>query len=86
MFEYKELSNNYWITHDKIKGSFWPFEWIFIKNKYLWIEIETDLLATKYMNYKYSIWIYKNTIFVLSATGIERVIEICNTKRKEIKD
>jgi len=74
MFEYKKKWNYYWITGDKIKGEFWPFIWIFCRNKYIW-NINNSLVdEKKYPWYKYSIWIYNNTLFIIWKYWIENIV------------
>ena len=73
MFEYKKKSSYYWITSDNIKWNFWPFSWIYIKNKYIW-DIDKGLInENKFPGYKYSIWIYNNTLFIIWLNGIEKI-------------
>jgi len=82
MFEYKKKWDYYWITSYKIKGEFWPFVWIFCRNKYLNSPLvplfvgEGNLkeLEKKYPWYKYSFWIYNNTIFIIWKEWIENIL------------
>ena len=76
MFEYKKISDKYWITSNKTKWEFWPFDWIFVKNKYLWDIDKTKIDEKEFTWYKYSIWVYKNSIFVVWLGGIERIVKI----------
>lgn len=74
MFEYKKIDEKYFISSDKIKWYFWPFNWVFVKNKYLW-DIDKSLIDEKsFPGYKYSIWIYNNNLFIIWMKGIEKII------------
>jgi len=82
MFEYTKKWNYYWITSDKIKGEFWPFVWIFSRNKYiisplapflLW-ENDKKKLEKKYPWYKYNYWFTKDKIFIINKNWIENII------------
>lgn len=76
MFEYKKINNNYWITSDKIKWDFWPFKWVFVRNKYLW-EVDKYLIDEKeFPWYKYSIWIWYNNLFIIWLDWIENVLKL----------
>lgn len=72
MFYYKKEKELYYIWADAIKWKFWPFKWIFVKNKYFW-EIEKDF--DKYPAYKYSVWVSKDKVFVVWSKW---VVEILN--------
>lgn len=83
MFYYKKEKDKYYIWSDKIKWKFWPFKWIFCKNKYLtsplvsFIVEKDDLkqLEKKYPWYKYSFWFWENSkIFIIWLEGIEEII------------
>jgi len=73
MFYYEEKNNKYYIWTDKIKWKFWPFSWIYIKNKILW-DFPSKFNTKDYPAYKYSIWIWENKIFVISLLGIQKLI------------
>jgi len=76
MFEYKIESNKYWLTSDKIKWEYWPFDGLFVKNKYLW-DINSSFFDEKeYPGYKYSVWKLKNKLFVIWLEGIVEIIKI----------
>ncbi len=74
MFKYEVKNKQYWIGSDNIKWLFWPFTWIFIKNKYIWDINENMIDENKYPWYKYSIWVRKKEIFIISEKGIEKLI------------
>jgi hypothetical protein len=76
MFNYKIINNNYYISSDTIKGVFWPFSWIFVKNKYLWNIKKWLIDEKKYPWYKYSIWIGKKYIFIIWLKWIEKLEKI----------
>lgn len=76
MFYYEEKNGFYYIFSDKIKWKFWPFLWIFCKNKYLWKISENKELEKKYKWYKFSFWITKNKIFIIWKEGIFEVLEV----------
>ena len=76
MFEYKKNKDKFFIISDKIKWEYWPFEWAFVRNKYLW-DIETSLIdEKKYPGYKYSVWKLKNKLFVIWLEGIVEILKI----------
>lgn len=75
MFYYEEISWEYYIWSDKIKWKYWPFLWIYVKNKIHWKFLD-KIDINKYPWYKYSIWIWSNKMFVIWIDWIDKVIEI----------
>lgn len=76
MFEYKIESDKYWITSNKIKWEFWPFIWVFVKNKYIWNIVEWVIDEKKYPWYKYSVWVWNNNFFIIWKQGIVDVLKL----------
>ena len=77
MFSYKEKNNNYYISSDKIKWNFWPFLWIYVKNKSFWKDIlEIWNLEKNYPNYKYAFGITDNKLFIINLESIEKIINL----------
>ncbi len=80
MFYSKQEKEKYYIWSDKIKWKFWPFIWIYCKNKYLWdYYIDNKqfyLLEKKYPAYKYSFWFLKNKLFIINKKWIEIILDI----------
>ncbi len=74
MFKYKKDKFGYWISSDKINGEFWPFSWVFVKNKYLWNIDKSKVDELKYPWYKYSLWIWKSKLFIIWLNWIENII------------
>lgn len=74
MFYYEEKEKKYYIWSDKSSWKYGPFEWVYVKNKEIWI-------VWKYINYgqypwyKYSIWVWMDKIFLFSESGIEEIFE-----------
>lgn len=74
MFYYKEEKKKYYIWSDKSIWQYWPFEWIYVKNKEFGI-VEKNIDYQEYLWYKYSIWFWENKIFILSENWLEDIIE-----------
>ena len=75
MFYYEQKKHKYYIWSDKSIWKYWPFEWIYVKNKEFWITYK-DIDYWKYPWYKYSIWIGIEKIFLLNEDGIEKIFTI----------
>jgi hypothetical protein len=73
MFTYNIIERKYWISSDKIKWNFWPFNWVFVRNRYLWNIEKTIVNEKKYPWYKYSFWVWKEKIFIISENWIEKI-------------
>ena len=76
MFEFEEKLEWFYIFTDKIKWKFWPFRWIFIKNKYHWNINDYEIDEWKYPWYKYSFWFWNNSIFIISLDWTVELIKI----------
>lgn len=73
MFYQEKIKNKYYIYSDNIKGKFGPFNWIYIKNKYLWDINPINIDENKYPGYKYSIWVNNNKLFIINENWIEKI-------------
>ena len=74
MFYFEENLNKYFIYTDKIKWKFWPFKWIYVKNKIYW-NFSDKIDVNNYPWYKYSIWIWEKMIFII---WLDWIIDIIN--------
>ena len=75
MFYYEELSWGYYIWTDKIKWKYWPFYWIYVKNK-VFGKFLDKIEFKKYPWYKYSIWIWDKKVFIIWLEWIDEVINL----------
>ncbi len=73
MFYYEEIENKYYIWTDKTKGKYWPFCWIYVKNKRLWDTLES-FQVENYPGYKFAIWFWENKICVINTSEIYEII------------
>lgn len=80
MFEYEFKNNWYYIFIDNLKWKFWPFKWIFVKNKYLWNINNSMVNEDKYPWYKYSIWLSEDSLFIIWK---DKNIEIIKNYKKD---
>ncbi len=73
MFYYKKDKDKYYIWNDKIKGKFWPFPWVFVKNKILW-KIKSDFPLKNYPVHKFALGFSEKKVFVLWEESLEKIL------------
>jgi len=74
MFYYEEKKKKYYIWSDKSVWKYWPFEWVYVKNKEMW-NTDKSIDYGQYPWYKYSVWIWENKIFLFNESWIEKIFE-----------
>ena len=74
MFQYELKEWRYWLWWDKT-WKFWPFSWVYVKNKLLW-DFPCTFNISKYPWYKYCIWKWKKFIIIVNKNWFQKLEKI----------